>query len=161
MPTPQELEAKFWKTLKSDMTMMLGLDGVEDGHARPMTAQIEDARSPIWFFTARDTALVQKLGKGNRAIATFTSKGHDLFATLHGKLSIDNDRATIDRLWNRFVAAWYEGGKDDPKLVLLRLDAERAEIWLDASSLVAGIKLLLGVDPKQDYKDKVAEVALR
>src|SRR5262245_8550914 len=33
MPTPQELEQKFWSALKSDMTMMLGLDGVEDGHA--------------------------------------------------------------------------------------------------------------------------------
>jgi hypothetical protein len=44
---------------------------------------------------------------------------------------------------------------------LLRFDAERAEIWLDGSSLVAGIKLLLGADPKQDYKDKVAEVDLR
>jgi general stress protein 26 len=161
MTTPQELEARFWKALKSDMTMMLGLDGVEDGHARPMTAQIEGARGPIWFFTARDNTIVQKLAKGNRAIATFTSKGHDLFATIHGQISLDNDRATIERLWNRFIAAWYEGGKDDPKLALLRLDAERAEIWLDASSLVAGIKLLLGVDPKQHYKDKIAEVALK
>ena len=31
-------EAKFWAALKSDMTMMLGLDGVEDGHTRPMSA---------------------------------------------------------------------------------------------------------------------------
>ena len=161
MPTPQELEAKFWAALKSDMTMMLGLDGVEDGHTRPMTAQVEGDRGPIWFFASRDNALVQKLGSGERAIATFTSKGHDLFATVHGSLRLDNDRAVIDRLWNRFVAAWYEGGKDDPKLALLRLDAERAEIWLDASSLVAGIKMLFGADPKQDYKDKVAEVRLK
>lgn len=42
-----------------------------------------------------------------------------------------------------------------------RLDPEKAEIWLDASSLVAGIKMLLGVDPKPDYKDKVAQVSLR
>ena len=161
MPTPQELEAKFWKSLKSDMTMMLGLDGVEDGHTRPMTAQVEGDRGPIWFFTSRDTALVQKLGTGNRAIGTFASKGHDLFATVHGRLSLDNDRDVIDRLWNRYVAAWYEGGKDDPKLALLRLDAERAEIWLDASSLVAGLKLLLGADPKQSYKDKVANVELK
>ena len=33
MPNDKEIEAKFWKALKSDMTMMLGLDGVEDGHA--------------------------------------------------------------------------------------------------------------------------------
>ncbi len=160
MPTPQELEAKFWKALKADMTMMLGLDGVEDGHARPMTAQFEGERGPIWFFTAKDNAIVQRIGQGNRAIATFTAKDHDLFATLHGTLSVDTDRAVIDRLWNRFVAAWYEHGKDDPKLALLRLDAERAEIWLDASSMIAGIRMLFGADPKQDYQDNVAKVRL-
>jgi general stress protein 26 len=126
-----------------------------------MTAQAEEARSPIWFFTAKDNSIVRNLPQGDRAIATFASKGHDLFATVHGRLSLDNDRAVIDRLWNRFVAAWYEGGKDDPKLALLRLDAERAEIWADASSFIAGIKLLLGVDPKKDYKKKVAEVSLK
>ena len=160
MPSPQELEAKFWKSLGSDRTMMLGLDGVEDGHTRPMTAQIENDRSPIYFFTVNDNELVRALGTNSRAIASFASKDHELFATVHGQLSVDNERATIDRLWNRFVAAWYEGGKDDPKLVLLRLDAERAQIWLNESSLFAGVKLLLGADPKKDYKDKVAEVSL-
>ena len=161
MPTPQELEAKFWKALKSDMTVMLGLDGVEDGHARPMTAQFEGERGPIWFFAAKDNALVQKVAQGDRAIATFASKDHDLFATLHGRLSIDNNRQVIDKFWNRFVAAWYEHGKDDPQLTLLRFDAETAEIWLDASSLMAGIKLLLGADPKEEYRENVAQVRLR
>jgi general stress protein 26 len=162
MSTPKELEAQFWKSLKSDMTVMLGLDGVDDGHARPMTAQLEgEEGGPIWFFTAKDNAIVQLLPKGDRAIATFASKGHDVFATIHGRISVDNDRATVDRLWNRYIAAWYEGGKDDPKLALLRLDPERAEIWADASSFIAGIKLLLGIDPKEDYKDQVAKVSLR
>jgi general stress protein 26 len=162
MSTPQELEEKFWDALKSDMTLMLGLDGVEDGHARPMTAQLErDRGGPIWFFTATDNAIVRNISKGDRAIATFASKGHDLFATIHGRLRVNKDRAVIDRLWNRYVAAWFEGGKDDPKLALLRLDPESAEIWADASSLIAGLKLFLGVDPKEEYKDKVATVALR
>lgn len=157
----REIETKFWKALKSDRTIMLGLQGVDDAHTRPMTAQIEgEEGGPIWFFTARDTAIVENLGRANRAIATFADKGHDLFATLHGQLTLSNDRAVIDRLWNRFVAAWYEGGKDDPKLALLRFDPEAAEIWIDASSLVAGLKLLFGVDPKEDYRDKVAKVNL-
>lgn len=161
MATPQELEQEFWKALKSDRTLMLGLDGVEDGHARPMTAQVEGESGPIWFFSATDSALVKHLGDGHRAIAAFTAKDHDLFASIKGNLVLDNDRAVIERLWNPFVAAWYEGGKDDPKLALLRLDAEHAEIWLSGSSLVAGVKMLLGVDPKKDNKDKVANVDLR
>lgn len=67
---------------------------------------------PIWFFTSHDNAIVRKLGSGHRAISTFTSKNHDLFATVHGSVAIDNDRATLDALWNRYVAAWFEHGKD-------------------------------------------------
>ena len=162
MPTDAEIEAKFWKALRSDMTLMLGLDGVEDGHAQPMTAQLDgDAESgPIYFFTTRDNGLVQGLREGKRAMAHFVSKGHDLFATLHGNLAAENDRAVIDRLWNPHVAAWYEGGKADPKLQLLRLDAERAQIWLNASSVFSGVLRLFGKDPKESYRDKVAEVEL-
>jgi general stress protein 26 len=166
MTNETEIKEKFWKALKSDMTMFLGLADGEDGHARPMTAQLDDEglqgnlyHGPIWFFTSTDNHLYQQIGSGARAMAHFTSKGHDVWATLHGNLSQSHDRAVIDRLWNRFVAAWYTG-KDDPKLALIRLDAENAEIWIDASSIVAGIKMLLGVDPKEDYKDKVAEVTL-
>lgn len=156
-----ELQEKFWKALKSDMTVMLGLAGVDEGHTRPMTAQLEGDGGPIWFFTSTESELVRQVDATHRAVATFASKGHDVFAAIHGDLVVDNDRAIIDRLWNRFVAAWYEQGKDDPKLVLLRFDAERAEIWKDGSSLWAGIKMLLGADPKQDYKDNVAEVTLK
>ena len=160
MATHEELEHKFWKTLQSDRTLMLGVDGVEDGHSRPMTALVEGESGPIWFFTGKPNAVVDHLAQSPRAIAAFSSKGHDLFASIQGHLSVDNDRAVIDRLWNPFIAAWFEG-KDDPKLVLLRFDAEHAEVWLNESSLLAGVKLLFGADPKQDYKDKVADVDLR
>lgn len=161
MANARELEEKFWSAVKSDRTMMLGLHGVADGHTRPMTAQLDGKRGPIWFFASSDNAIVQKLDGPQRAFATFASKGHDLFAEVHGKVSIDRDRATLDRLWNRFVAAWFQGGKDDPKLVLLRFDAEHAEVWIDASSMLAGIKMLFGMDPKEDYKDKAGAVDLR
>ena len=167
MASETEIKEKFWKSLKSDMTMFLGLAEGEDGHARPMTAQLDDDgfqgglyQGPIWFFTARSSDLYQQISSGGRAMAHFTSKGHDIWATVHGNLSQSTDREVIDRLWNRFVAAWYEGGKDDPELALIRLDPENAEIWIDASSMVAVVKMLLGMDPKQDYKNKVANVEL-
>jgi general stress protein 26 len=162
MHTPEELEKKLWKAIKSDRTMMLGLDGAEDGHTRPMTALLEhERRGPLWIFTATDNLLAQRTTSPQRAIATFASMGHDIFASLQGSLVRDDDRTVIERLWNPFIAAWYEGGKDDPKLALLRFDPEHAEIWLNEQSLLAGVKMLLGVDPKEDYQDKVAEVNLR
>ena len=161
MPSPEELKTKFWKALKSDMTAMLGLAEMP-AHLQPMTAQLGDdgEGGPIWFFSATDVDLVQAMGAGAEAIMTFASKDHELFASLDGRLVPDDDRATIDRLWNPFVAAWYEDGKDDPKLQLIRFDPRSAQIWLNENSLFAGVKMLLGADPKKDYADKVAEVSL-
>src|ERR1700760_4005372 len=76
MPTPKELERKLWNALSSDRTLMLGLNGVEDGHTRPMTALLDGdpcdgGRTSMWFFTIKGNAMVHQLDQGHRAIATF------------------------------------------------------------------------------------------
>ncbi len=82
MASDTEIKAKFWKSLKSDRTMFLGLAEGQDGHARPMTAQLDDDgfqdgqyEGPIWFFTSRSSELYQHIGSGGRAMAHFASKG--------------------------------------------------------------------------------------
>jgi general stress protein 26 len=157
----RDIAEKMWKAVRADRTVMLGLVGVDDGHCQPMTAQIDDETGHIWFFTANDTDLAKAVGQRHGAVAHFAAKGHELFASIHGELIADKDRAVIDRLWNRFVAAWYEDGKDDPKLMLLRLEAERAQIWVNEDSVFAAVQLLLGRDPKKVYRDKVTELGLR
>lgn len=159
MPTDAELRAQFWKALRGDQTVMLGLAGDWPEPARPMTAILEgrEDHGPIWFFTAKDTQLAEGLEATSPAFFTFASKGHDVFATVQGNLTPDNDREMIDRLWSPFVAAWYEGGKEDPKLLLMRFDPVEAEIWQSGSSLVAGLKMLLGADVQKDYQDNVTK----
>ena len=158
MADRQELERRFWKHLDDDRTVLLGAEGVTP---RPMTAIAEHDRAPIWFFTAADTELGTALDQTDRlqATATFAAKDHDLFATLGGTLVADNDPAVIERLWNPFIAAWFEG-KDDPKLRLLRMDAAEGQVWLNENSMLAGIKMLLGSDPKESYGDKTGDVDL-
>ena len=160
MTDQAEIERKFWRALRSDMTVMLGLKGA--GHAQPMTAQFDKdvPGNTLWFFTSKESDLVHALDAQHAAIAHFASKGHDLFAAIDGELALDNDRATIERLWNPYVDAWFEGGKNDPKVALLRFVPANAQIWLNDHSFLAGVKLLLGRDPKEEYKDKVAEVRL-
>lgn len=161
MSNEADLTAKFWKALKSDRTVMLGLPDVDGGRAQPMTALIEgDHSGPIWIFTSSETDLIHSLDQqGRDAFIHFQDKGHHVFAAVDGRLRIDTDRETIDRLWNPFIAAWFEG-KDDPKLRLLRFEPADAQIWLNENNLFAGVKMLLGADPKKEYKDKAGEVRL-
>jgi general stress protein 26 len=164
----ERLRESFWEALDASPFMMLGLQGVEDSRTRPMTAQVdtdgdEDDGGPLYFFAAKSESLGQAVGSRHRAVATYTSKDHKVFAHVHGTLTAVNDRAIIDRLWNPMIASWYRDGKDDPDLLLLRFDTESAEIWEAhlGSTLVAAALKMLGRDPGKDHqRANQAEVAL-
>jgi general stress protein 26 len=164
MADDREIEEKFWDALKDSPFLMLGIEGARDGATQPMTVQFDDEdldAGVLWIFTAGDHDFTRALGQSNRAIAAYSAKGHDLFASLRGTLTIANDKATIDRLWNPIVAEWYEG-KDDPKLALVRFDVADAKIWLSdiGGFLKPAFNKLLGRKPEAGMKDKVAEVSL-
>ena len=162
MADDREIEEKFWDGLKGSPFLRLGIEGARDGAPQPMTANFEDRdrdAGVLWIFTAKDHDLTRAMGQSNRGIAAYSAKGHGLFASLRGTLNIDNDPATIDRLWSPIVAEWYEG-KDDPKLALVRFDIEDAKIWLSdvEGFLKPAFNKLFGRKPEAGMKQKVAEV---
>ena len=164
MADEREIEEKFWSELKGSPFIMLGVEGTRDGATQPMAVQFEDQDRDaglLWIFTAKDHDLTRAMGQSNRAIGSYSAKGHDLFASLRGTLEIVNDRSTIERLWNPTVAEWYEG-KDDPKLALVRFDVENAKIWLSdvEGFLKPALSKLLGRKPETGMKEKVAEITL-
>jgi general stress protein 26 len=164
MADEREIEERFWEELKDSPFLMLGIEGARDGATQPMTANFDDEdcnSGRLYFFTANDHDFARAMGQSSRGIGAYSAKGHDLFASLRGTLSIDNDRATIDRLWNPVVAEWYKG-KDDPKLALVRFDVEDAKIWLSdvEGFLKPALNKLFGRKPEAGMDEKVAEVSL-
>ena len=156
-----KLRDKFWDSLRSDRTVMLGLKSVEDDRTRPMTALVDrgadDQGEPtIYFFGSKTDGIGQDLQRSARAVAAFASKGHDMFAHIHGTLSPSDDRAVIDRLWNPIIGSWYKDGKDDPDLLLIRFDAEKADVW-EASQFAtlkaAALKMMFNIDPGKEHQD--------
>ena len=151
-----DIKKAFWKALDTSPYVMVGMTGEREHHI-PMNAQLDkDANSAWWFFTATDN----RLAAGGPAMAQFASKGHDLFACISGTLRREEDRAVLDRLWNNGIAAWYPGGKDDPRLVLLRFDLEDAEIWTADPGIKGLFKLATGMTMKGGDLGKHAEVTL-
>ena len=149
--------ADSFKALKHSPFVMIGLDDTPD-HSAPMTAQIADnVQDKLWFFTSKDNHIAM----GGPAMMRFAAKGHDFFACLHGTLSEDHDPAMIDQLWSTPVAAWYPGGKEDPRLLLLRYDINSAEMWDADLSLTGMVKMLFGAKIKPDDMDDHAEITTR
>jgi len=162
--TETRLRKAFWEAMDDSPFIMLGLKGVEDDRTRPMSAQIDipkggekNAGGPIYFFASKTDGVGADIGTGARAVATFAGKDHKLFAHIHGTLMPSQDRYVIERLWNPIIASWYKDGKDDPDLLLLRFDTERADVWeanTGATLKAAALKALFDIDPGKEHSDE-------
>ena len=112
---------------------MLGLSGGGDGF-RPMTHFADEGPGLIWFISSSDTPLVQSLGMGEDAEYVVISDDHDVHVSLRGKLYQLHDDAKLDEIWTPVAAAWFEGGRDDPRVALLRFDPETADVWASSAT---------------------------
>ena len=136
----QELREEFWKSFEDSPFIMIRLDAAE-GHAEPMTAQLDrDARHTIWFFARRGN----RIAAGGRAMAQFSSKGHDVFACLAGTLVEETDPAVMEKHWSNAAEAWFPDGRDDPELMMLRFEIDSAEVWTADPGVLGKFKLLTG-----------------
>jgi general stress protein 26 len=164
MADDREIEEKFWSALDDSPFVMLGSENAGDAGLQPMTTVFDDGdceAGRMWFFTSKDNELAQRVGDSGAAVAAYSSKDNDLFASVRGTLTVESDRDVIDRLWSPMIAEWYQG-KDDPKLLLLRFDDADAKIWLgDVEGLVKpALNKILGRRPEAGEREKVAEVSL-
>ena len=151
-----ELKEQFWRALSDSPFLFLQLDG-DPASAVPMTAQLDkDANSAIWFFTHKDSSFA-RLGP---ATATFAGDDHQMFARFSGNLSVETSQERFDQFWNNFVEAWYDGGREDPNILFLRMDLGAAEIWSGDLGLLNTAKMALGMDVKDEAEERHVETAL-
>jgi len=137
--TQDKAEQHFSEVLKEFDQAMLVTHGSSVGfHARPMAIAKTEADGSIWFITGGDTSKVDEL-KNDAAILAVMQKGSKTMS-IGGRGELSRDRAKIQELWKETFRAWFKG-KDDPNIVLIRLNPTEAEYW-DNSGL-QGLKFVL------------------
>lgn len=151
----ESIRKTMWEAMEDSPFLMVGLTGSHE-HSEPMTAQLDkNADGCFWFYTRKDN----RLAPGGPAMAQFASKGHDVFACLSGNLVVESDPEVIDRYWSAQAAAWYENGREDPNLLMLRFDLDDAEIWTSELEVKGIFKLITGQKVKQRDMGEHAEVS--
>lgn len=128
--TRSKPERQLWDQLEDVHAGMLGLVK-SDQHQQPMAPNVDEAGKSIWFFTKKDSDLFNALQQDPSARAEFCVVGtqNDYYASIIGALFEDRNQEKIDQFWNPVVAAWFEGGKEDPQMTLLKFQATEAAIW--------------------------------
>ena len=130
----EDTAALFWDRLEGINAGMLGLTA--DLRLVPMSHYADPEGRALWFITAKGTDLAQSVAGGaQEALHVVSDGGKALYARIHGWLSASDDRAKLDELWNAIAASWFEDGKQDADIQLLRLDLTGAEVWATGGGL--------------------------
>ncbi len=108
----------------------------EDGSlvSRPLAVQQREFDGDLWFFTEDPSAKTAQV-RANDQVNVAIEAGHG-WLSISGRASVSKDAAKIDELWNTGAEAWFEGGRDDPAVALLRVQAETAEYWTSKAPMV-------------------------
>ncbi|EIE51915.1 general stress protein [Salipiger aestuarii] len=121
-----DLKNAFWNQLKD---VRAGLLSAEDERPVPMSPQADADNNAIWFITARGSAADRGAQSGGEALFHVADSKAHLYANVSGKLTAVNDSGKLDELWNAFAAAWFEDGRDDSAVQLVKFTPHDAEIW--------------------------------
>lgn len=127
--------------------------------SRPMALQEVEFDGDLWFFSAADGHKVGDVATEPRVNVSFAGSGSWL--SVNGVASVVTDVATKEELWSPAVGAWFDGGPQDPGVVLLRVEADTAEYWTGpgkVATVLALARKVTGGDPQDVGRNDTVEL---
>ncbi|HEY1081615.1 MAG TPA: pyridoxamine 5'-phosphate oxidase family protein [Prosthecobacter sp.] len=113
--------------------------------ARPMSVQKVDDDGNLWFLSAADSHKNEELNTDHSVTLFFQCSAHSGFLQLNGTAFVSRDRSKIEDLWEPTVKNWFTGGKDDPRITVIKVAPTDGYYWdTQHGNAVAGIKMMIG-----------------
>jgi general stress protein 26 len=127
--------------LLDDFSAAMLVTRTADGKLRSRPMQVADVEPDgvIWFMTERHSGKMEELSADSHV--NVAMQNDRKFVSISGTATAVDDRRKVEEVWNEAWKTWFPGGKDDPGLVLLKVQGDAGEYW--DNSGVSGIKYLI------------------
>jgi general stress protein 26 len=140
---------------KIDIGMVISRNKNNDLHIVPISRQEVDDQGNIWMLISAESHLHQNLQENSQVDIAYSHLGDYNFLSVSGKAIISRDQARIDKYWNKMMDAWFEKGKEDPDIRVLKVETSDAHYWDNktnklitffkvAASAITGAKMDIG-----------------
>ena len=96
---------------------------------RPMGTQEVDKDGNFWFFSGRGSNKNEEIKQDDMVQLIYSDLGKSEFLSVTGEADVYNDHAKVNELWNGVAKAWFEEGKNDPELTLIRVRPTDSYYW--------------------------------
>lgn len=107
--------------------------------ARPMALADVQPDGTVWLLTDRHSGKLDEISRDQHV--NVTAQSSTKFLSISGTASPVDDRPKVAQLWKESWKVWFPGGKDDPSLVLIRIQGDTGEYWDNSGT--SGIKYLI------------------
>ncbi|RZL01329.1 MAG: general stress protein [Pedobacter sp.] len=123
---------------------------------RPMSVQEVDEEGNLWFMSLDDSHKNDEIARDPFVHLLFQASHHSGFLNLYGIAEIIKDQNKIDKLWEPFLKNWFQGGKDDPKISLIKVIPSEGYYWDNKhGNVVAFLKMAVGAAIGKTMDDSV------
>ncbi len=136
-------------------TMLVTRDHNSEMHARPFTTQAAGKEGAVWFLSRTDSDAVKEIMHDGNVLLCYADTSQNRFISSAGHATLSQERADIDALWKPADKLFFPDGKDDPALVVVRVDISRADIWdsdksrMEKLMIIAKAAAGLDADPRE------------
>ena len=97
--------------------------------SRPMSTQGIDDNGTIWFFSSRNSLKYIQITADNKVYLMYADTGAQHYLSLTAYAQIVDDRKKIEALWTPLAKAWFEQGKEDPDITLIKVHPDVGHYW--------------------------------
>jgi len=100
-------------------------------HSRPMGIQGDPSKfdGVLWFFSDRESRKIEEIKADPEMSLILQSDGDSAYLHLFGKASVSDDLGKKNELFTPLAKTWFPEGVNDPRLTLIRFEAERGDFW--------------------------------
>lgn len=96
---------------------------------RPMSTQKVDDQGNIWFMSSIKSGKNASIVENNSVQLFYSNPSNFEFLSIFGNATIHTDREKIYELWTPFAKAWFEDGKDDVDISLIKVTPQSSYYW--------------------------------
>lgn len=113
-------------------------------HAIPMSTQEVDDEGNIWFLFSSESDTYKHLVQDSAVTLLYANVRDYSFLSINGEAEVSRDEARIEKYWNKMMEGWFEKGKTDPTIRVLKVAPIEAHYWdIKTNKLVTFMKVAI------------------
>lgn len=123
-------------------TMMTTRNGENHLHSCPMnTTETSIGAKEIWFIGHTPSETVDNIKQNAEVNLAYVTQDADKYLSVSGTAELVDDAEKLDELWTVMYNAYFEQGKEDSRVQLIKVVPHDAEYWANGNAIASAAKM--------------------